>query len=620
MWINRLKGSLIALFFVILNLVYLVIELSFNARVLDVSSTLSPNLGFSQLEIYGRTISATGATILCWRLLLPYQSRHNLYRVLLRFLLIAVIVFPVVFIGQKKLVDDLVDLSSPETRRSAEILSLLKYGIAHGFVEIDDLITDELTLQTAEGKMFITLSGLLAYNSSYMRDVLEKKLDTIANYAIATQQAQDTGQLYKHYRYIREQVLVRYAQYQQLVQKLELKQSQSPRQAELIYARAMNDAMGLWTNFQQTLKRDKALDQVSSERVMALSRLLISSQRLAENCSTGRCFDESLKRLEFRLSQLLGVYSPVSEWCREYTDRYQGRALRCDSSSARIQQKMIQARHLTVALQTGLTAAYANKLEFLQSGDFRTAVFGLLRQQGIETSTGWRFSAHQIMLDDITRQLNTDLIKDYDAEVESLLGVIIAPRTGLLEFNQLPSIQALYRQVLVGISGDEIPLNLKRDEFGREYIAPLYSVKLNTMLARLNSQPGWFADDAPYEESGKRSLRNLLVPPVAIAFSLVFGLLNIMTLVLSLVFLLVEESRVLRWLGIFLLGSFILIMPLHQQYTIYSQHAYQDLLSQTEASYGQWVLVLDWLAKTEPQVYPVANLLRYNLLQGFDFN
>ena len=206
-WLNKVKGSLYTLFFIALNVIYLVIELSFNARILDVSAAFSPATDFSQLELYGRSISASGATLFAWRLLVPSWSSISLLNIILKFLLIALIVFPVVFIGQKTLVDDLVNQSSNETRRTAEILSLLKFGIANGFVEIDELAVDEMVLQTAEGKMFITLSGLLAYNSRNMREVLERELEKIAGYAIATQQTETSVQLYKSYLYVSNQIM-----------------------------------------------------------------------------------------------------------------------------------------------------------------------------------------------------------------------------------------------------------------------------------------------------------------------------------------------------------------------------------------------------------------------------
>ena len=141
-----------------------------------------------------------------------------------------------------------------------------------------------------------------------------------------------------------------------------------------------------------------------------------------------------------------------------------------------------------------------------------------------------------------------------------------------------------------------------------------------TLLNRLQADPEWYQDGSPYAAAGKDSLRNLVVPAVAIAFSLIFGLLNAINLVLNLLFLLIEEKFWLRWSAFAVLLVLVLMMPLRHDYRIYSQPAYLDLLAETRQHYGGWADFPDWVAKTEPLVYPLGNILRYNLLNGFSFD
>lgn len=620
MWLHRIKGSFYTLFFILLNLVYLVIELSFNARVLDVSASLSPSTDFGQLEIYGRTISASGATILAWRLLVPFHASLNLYRLVIKFFVIAVIVFPLVFMGQKKLVDDLVDFSSSETRRSAEILTLLKYGIANGFVEIDELAMDELTLQTAEGKMFINLSGLLAYNSSNMRNILEAKLDKIAGYAIATQQSTDTEQLYKNYLYARDQIVQQFNQYQQLVNELERQKSSSQTEAIALYEQSMNTALLPWIDYQQALEDSQGLYSIPFKQLVSIQNLLEKTQQQLNLCPSSRCFNEAVERLEFRLSQLLGFYTPVSDWCQQHSDIQRGRVLLCINDAAKIEKKIIQARKMTLAVHAGLSHPYEDKLDYLKSMDMRSSVFTNLKQEGIVADPDWSFSQYEKLLVDIMKQLNQRYLQQYSQAVITQFGADFKPRTEISEFNQIDMMQSYYQKALNGQAGDPVMINLTRQEFEDRYVAPLYFAKFSALLNKLRAGEEWYQSDAPYEQSGKSSLRNLLVPPVAIAFSLIFGLLNMLNLFLNFVFLLVKEKLWLRWLGIIMLSIMILKMPVEQDYQIYSQAAYQDLISETENNYGHWADVMDWVAKTEPLVYPLGNILRYNLLDGFNFD
>lgn len=617
-WLDKLKGSFYTLFFILLSIIYLIIELSFNARILDASAALTPTTDFAQLEIYGRTISASGATLFAWRLLVPCWSSCTLLRLMLKFLAIALLVFPLVFIGQKTLVDKLVDQSSSETRRSAEILSLLKFGVANGFVEIEELAVDELLLQTAEGKMFITLSGLLAYNSSNMRVVLERELEKITGYAIATQQSLSSLRLYKNYRYVSKNILVRYKEYQQLVEDLELRQSGSYLEAIRLYEGAMNNALRQWLDYQQLLEQSSGISAISAGQVASIQYLLMTAQQRVNNCSNAGCYNDGLQQLEQRLTQQLGFFSPVDDWCQSF--EHDGLKLQCLKDSLEIERFILHTRKLTLALSAGLTQVYPSRLEYLKSNDLRSSVFSQLKREGIESDAAWSFTEHENMLSAIRQQLDGMYLEVYDYSVLTLFGEPLPPRSTASAFSQIASMQNYFAQAFGEMYRQPVALNLTQKEFEASHLAPLYAAKFDALLNKLKADEKWYERDAPYEQSGKTSLRNLVVPAVAIAFSLIFGLLNMVSLLLNLLFLLIEEKRWLRWAGMVVLLTMILMMPLRHQYLIYSQPAYLDLLSETEKNYGLWASALDWVARTEPLLYPLGNVLRYRLLDGFGFD
>ena len=616
--LSKIKGPVYSLLFILLSLIYLIIELSFNARILDASASLSTAVDFGQLEIYGRTISASGATLFAWRLLLPVWSTSGLLRLSLKFLFIAVLVFPLVFVGQKKLVDNLVDYSSSETRRSAEILTLLKFGVANGFVEIEELAVDELLLQTAEGKMFITLSGLLAYNSKNMRIVLERELDKIAGYAISTQQSAASSALFKNYLYVSRKILDRYQEYQQAVFELERKQSAATAEAVVLYENAMNQAVPVWQRYQELLEQDSESARTALSQSSTLQYLLMTGQQRANNCSSEECFEDSYQQLETRLEQQLEFFSPLNIWCVESEEAVP--KLNCVKDIALINQKIMTARKLKWAVQAGLTRVYSSRLEFLQSNDLTRSVHASLQQQGLQINSDWSFSQYQQMLEDIRLQLEMRYLQDYQARVSEMFKTELMPRLGIAEFSQIETMQIYFAQAFGEHFHQPIALDLSQTEFSQRYIEPLYLARYDALLNKLKADEKWYERDAPYEQSGKASLRNLVVPAVAIMFSLIFGLLNLVNLILNLIFLLVEEKRWLRFAGLSIMSVLILLMPLRHEYQIYSQPAYLDLLSETENNYGLWVQALDWLAKTEPLIYPLGNVLRIQLLNGFSFD
>ena len=471
--LNQIKGSFYALFFILLNLSYLIVELSFNARVLDVSAALSQNTDFGQLEVYGRTLSASGATLLAWRLLVPYHATLNLFKLVIKFFVIGVIVFPLVFIGQKKLVDTMVDQSSNETRRSAEILTLLKYGIANGFVEIDELAMDELTLLTAEGKMFISVSGLLVYNSKNMRDILERELNKIAGYAIASQQSSESFQLYKSYLYVRERILQHYSDYQQQVNHLESQQSAAYQEAIAMYEKAMNDSMLKWLEYQSLWQQNQDYQQVEASLVSALQYLLLVGQERFNNCDNSECYDEAQKMLQMRLSQNLGFFVPVSQWCSEYLTPQSSKIISCLKDKGDIAQQALQSRKQMLAERAGLAQVYPHKLDYLKSRELRSNVFVELKQQGVKIDDQWMFSEHQSMLDQITSQLNDRYLAQYQQDMVDRYGVYLEPRVSLTAFTQIPMMQNYFAQAFGELYRDPVTLDHNRQTFEQKYIKPI---------------------------------------------------------------------------------------------------------------------------------------------------
>ena len=134
-------------------------------------------------------------------------------------------------------------------RRSAEILSVLKYGIAHGFVEIDDLSIGELTLKTAEGKMFVVLAGLLIYSSEDEFKKIDQQLSVIAQYATTTQQNRDTQTIYRNYQYASLKIIEQYRQYATVVSRYDQEQNNAYLKSVSLYEKAIEEAMGRWPSF-----------------------------------------------------------------------------------------------------------------------------------------------------------------------------------------------------------------------------------------------------------------------------------------------------------------------------------------------------------------------------------
>jgi hypothetical protein len=103
---------------------YLLAELAFNARLLDVNSGLPSEAALSRIEHVGRTLSGVGAALLCWRV-----WGNSLKRFLWPQLLVCLVVaVPIVYWLQGYVVDTLVAGASTKSLRVATIAT--SYGAA----------------------------------------------------------------------------------------------------------------------------------------------------------------------------------------------------------------------------------------------------------------------------------------------------------------------------------------------------------------------------------------------------------------------------------------------------------------------------------------------------------
>lgn len=618
---RRFKGSFYALFFVLINVIYLIIELSFNARLLDASAQMSPTTDFGELEIYGRTISAVGATILAWRLFVPFDDQLKLSRMAIRFMVITLICFPLVFMGQKKLIDTLVDESSNETRRTAQILSLLKFGIANGFVELDELSTNELTMQTAEGKMFVTLSGLLVYSSDAIKRTLENRLNKIAKFATDTQKNRDSEQAYQNYLYARSLILKDYRRYLKLQTEFGETSQNSYDQSIDLYEKAMNSALKNWQNLQIVQQKSEDQKPVSGQSIQ-LKSLLLQMENQLKFCRNDDCIIEQKNQHLIKINQLLEVASKFEYWCQKKpANSAHNLQISCPNKLQLVESKILHLRNRELARQAGFDQNYQTQAEYLQSEEFRQSVFNSLQQAKITVNPEWKFTEFVQIIENINRQLRDKTNRQYEIAVKKQFNKVLPLRMSVEEFSKNRKFQNILRQALGPIYRPSMPVELNKTDFTEKYMQPLYFLKYDSLINKLQAKDDWYAEGAPYENSGKSGLRNLVVPPVAIAFSLIFGLLNLINLILNLLFYLIEEKRLYRWAGFLLLMILVIIMPLQQHHQIANQQAYISLLQHTEDRFGFAVSgFLNWISKTEPMVYPLGNVLRYNLLEGFSFD
>lgn len=171
-----------------LSTAYLVVELSFNARLLDAFGGVESGLG--SLEVWGKTISGFGLTLLAWRVC---KYRPVMLPVLM------VICIPLMFNLQNAMIKKMTDSASANQRKSAVYVMAVRQALATGHVQIDGIDIAQNDLGTPEGKTFLALFPMIGISSPGIIEKLDPVLPKIIEDTTSTEIRKNSTQAYERY-------------------------------------------------------------------------------------------------------------------------------------------------------------------------------------------------------------------------------------------------------------------------------------------------------------------------------------------------------------------------------------------------------------------------------------
>lgn len=167
---------------IVLQIIYLVVEVGFNASLLNVATGATGNdVNLSDLEVFGRLVAGVGLGLLLFsrvatRLRL---NRYPFFGVVGILAVNAVLIFSLTIPGmwyfQKWLIDDVVLASqTTEQRQAARYVQYLAPAMRRGLVSLDDLPVSTQNLDRPDTKTaLILLAPLLLDNDRIVRQIAE---------------------------------------------------------------------------------------------------------------------------------------------------------------------------------------------------------------------------------------------------------------------------------------------------------------------------------------------------------------------------------------------------------------------------------------------------------------
>ncbi len=162
-------------FITIITAMYLIVELAFQSRLLDVAGTMVSIHEVEALEKFGRLISGTAVYLVFLGMVILPQARKRRFlknipcRLAISFIS-AVVIISSVFFGEKFAVDYLVNKSTGIERRAAAQASMIQNALLKDVIILDGMQISNKALQSPEGKSFVAVLPFLGFT------IVSKKL------------------------------------------------------------------------------------------------------------------------------------------------------------------------------------------------------------------------------------------------------------------------------------------------------------------------------------------------------------------------------------------------------------------------------------------------------------
>lgn len=237
---------------------------------------------------------------------------------------------------------------------------------------------------------------------------------------------------------------------------------------------------------------------------------------------------------------------------------------------------------------------------------FHARIRRQIRDEGVPVADNWRPSDKagfvRAFLGKVRRQVDTTW---KSAMLREGLEHLALPLTlhSFEVFLQHPPIQAEWRREMS--MPDHVPLSsrLSYEEYEAQVFTPFLDRLCKEKMRELRSLPGAFAPGGRLEETGRQAIESLVVPPLALAFSLLGAILHLckFTYYLSRLTLPLRRALLLP-AGLFLA---LLALPLALPGSITGSLVYERVETRITATRPKLAYGIRWIIQAQRLLYPV---------------
>ncbi|MBO2663873.1 PEGA domain-containing protein [Shewanella algae] len=551
-------------FFLLLSAAYLIPEAIFNAQLVSLVGLGTPKPEqLEHLEIYGRTISGIGVTLLLADLL-PARLFKTGLRGSLTLLLLTLCVWPSVFFGQKYLIEQwLIEPSTPEQRQYAAYSAALRDALAVNAVEVEGLNYDPKELHSSENLTFLALFGGLAYADHNLTDNLDDYKQKIIHnfvqkraYRDFDQHYHDFGQLYDelsasyrsyaegsnrynqtlagiperemgYWQNIEQEVNQGWGKYQQ-AQKAHVAKAGARAQEYgpkiFAYHEDTNRCQERYKKSSQKERRYQCIERENARYKTMISKaglgyidpnywLIVEDISTGENLLSSALFGvmtAGVGTAMQALSLATGGDGGLKDKRYKYTDdpdHYQRLFLVHPKFQAMFEK------------ETGYPFNIGSLADFRVHPVTQVKLRRALKAKGLKLPDSWHISNRPLFSQSVAKTVKAEADARWQSEMRKR-GLDLPINLSWNAFQLHPQIQ----RKIAARMGDLYVPNVRADwnqaNFKRHVLDPNIQKRTQSYLQMLAESEREFADGGRYAEQGKQALRSVIIPPISMSLSL----------------------------------------------------------------------------------------------------
>ncbi|TMN71982.1 hypothetical protein CWB85_08970 [Pseudoalteromonas sp. S1727] len=656
----------------ILATLYLIPEAIFNAQLVSLVGLGTPDAkDLEHLEIYGRAVSGVGVALLLADFL-PKPMVAKFGRGIISFVALVCLVWPVVFYGQKYLIEKtLIEPSTAEQRQFATYSAALRDALAMNTIKVNGLDYDSANLQSSENLTFLALFGGLLYSDAALSDNIEQDKRRIIAAFVQKKAYQDFDKHYQDYSQLYDELVQKYKAY-----------AKGSKQYNHTLATINEREQGYWQQVEQEIndgwgqyqKAQKAHIAKASARAQKYGPKIYDYHKRINKCSDrydksserdrkNRCYEranadyrsdilkaglgyiepdywlivEDISMTENTANSILmgvltgGVYTAlqaaslavggdggIKDKRYKYTDdpdHYQVRFLQHPNF------------HRMFEKETGYPFTIDNLMVFRSHETTAKKLRAHFKSKGLNLPDNWTIAQRTTFAAAVHTKVTAQANAKWRQEMAQR-GLSLEPNLSWVQFQLHPQIQSRIADRMGDLYVKNIRADWNKKSFKEHVLDPNIAKRTDKYMAMLNSSEGKFADGGEFAQYGKQALRSVIIPPISMSLSLFLICLTFSKLPLKLWQLIKPQEQKPRFSALTLLQkllmpALILIIPVMfvaNSFTKDTQSPVNYFLEKVEESSNPvFSFAIRWTLHAQPLLHPLGLKFEeyFNIYQRF---